>query len=166
MLRSSDPTSCPADQRLQPHLGPGSWPSSPRAVPERQWRRSPEGDQGPVRATRQVEECLPSSYNQDLGGEGMPTEGRRPGIGSCAHGMNNPLDEDVLLYKSHRGPRVKAAAPTYPWVWACSLVLTLVFSQKPGLLWSVKYSYCLCVGRPPWATGPVTTPLQVETSMK
>lgn len=40
---------------------------------------------------------------------------------------------------------MKAAAPTYPWVWACSLVLTLVFSQKPGLLWSVKYPYYLCI---------------------
>lgn len=57
--------------------------------------------------------------------------------------------------KSHRGPRGEGrAAPIYPWVWACSLVLTLVFSPKPGLLWSVKYPYYLCVGWPPWATGP------------
>lgn len=72
----------------------------------------------------------------------------------CAHGINSPLDEDALLCKSHGSPRVKAAAPTYLWVWACSLVLTLVFCQKPGLLWSVKYPCYLCVGRPPWATGP------------
>lgn len=86
---------------------------------------------------------------------------------SCAYGNNKPLDEEVLLCKSHRGPRVKAAAPTYPRVWACSLVLTLVFSQKPGLLWSVKYPYYLCIERPSWATGPSHCgPLQVETSVK
>lgn len=56
---------------------------------------------------------------------------------SCARGITNPLDEDVLLCKSHRGPRGKAAAPTYPWVWACSLVLTLVFSSKARSLYGV-----------------------------
>lgn len=100
----------------QPHTGPGGWPSSPTAVPEKQWHKSPVDTQGPARATRQVEECLPRSYNQDLGEEELPTKGKRPGIVSCAYGNNNPLDEDVLLCKSHRGLRVKAAAPTYPWV--------------------------------------------------
>lgn len=137
---------------LQSHVGPGSRPSSLKVVPGRQWRRSPEVTQGPAKPTGPVEECLPRSCNQGLGEEGMPTEGRRPGVVSCAHGINNPLDKDVLLCKSHRGPRGKAAAATYPWVWACSLVLTLVFPQKPGLLWSVKYPYYLCIGRPPWAT--------------
>lgn len=85
---------------------------------------------------------------------------------SCAHGINNPLDEDVLLCKSHRGSRVKAAAPTYPWVWAHSLVLTLVFSQKPGLVWSVKYPYYLCIEATLGHRTQPLWPLQVETSVK
>lgn len=43
---------------LQPHMGPGNWPSSTKVVPEKQSCRSPEVTQGSVRATRRVEEAI------------------------------------------------------------------------------------------------------------